>query len=90
VASSDDRDLGRAAGESETNCLRDEETYAGKADGRSVAVLPMRDRNGDPVGVLRVEMRRFAGQTDENIAARALPVLRLIEPRVTSLKELTE
>jgi hypothetical protein len=35
-------------------------------------------------------MKRFAGQTDETVAARARPVLRLIEPRVTSLKELTE
>jgi hypothetical protein len=90
VASSDAADLGRAAGKSELDCLRDGETYAGKSGDRSVAVLPLRDRNGDPIGTLRVEMKRFAGQTDETVAARARPVLRLIEPRVTSLKELTE
>jgi hypothetical protein len=90
VASSDDGDLGRPAGKFEQETLATAEIYAGKADGRSVAVFPIRDRNGDPVAALRVEMKRFAGQTDENIAARALPVLRLIEPRVISLKELVE
>jgi hypothetical protein len=90
IASSDEADLGRPAGKFELQCLETAEIYAGKAEGRSVAVFPVRDRNGDPVAALRVEMKRFTGQTDDNVAARALPVLRLIEPRVTTLKELVE
>lgn len=90
VASSEETDLGRAAGDSEQECLKAGEIFAGKVEDRGVAVLPLRDRNGDPIAVLRVEMKRFAGQTDDNVAARATPVLRLMEPRVVSLKELTE
>lgn len=90
VASSEERDLGRAAGKSEQDCLKDGEIFAGKVDDRGVAVMPLRDRNGEPIGVLRVEMKRFAGQTDDNVALRATPILRLMEPRITSLKELTE
>jgi hypothetical protein len=63
---------------------------AGKVGDRGVAVMPLRDRNGDPIGALRVELKRFPGQTDENVAVRATPVLRMMEPRVVSVKELTE
>jgi hypothetical protein len=90
VASSDENDLGRAAGKYEQDCLKDGEIMAGKVGDRGVAVMPLRDRNGDPIGALRVELKRFPGQTDENVAVRATPVLRMMEPRVVSVKELTE
>jgi len=53
-------------------------------------VMPLRDRNGDPVAAVRVIMKTFAGQTEQNAVARALPVIREMQRRVASLQDLVQ
>lgn len=90
VAGNREPDLGQAGTEATRQCLEGGIFMAGKVDGNYVVTLPLRDRNGDPVGVVRVEMDSFPGQTDDNALARANPILRMMEGRVRSLKELTD
>ena len=64
--------------------------FAGKGKRSYLVTLPLHDLNGDVIGAVRVEMDTFPGQTEDNAVARALPVVRRMEQRVTTLKELTE
>ena len=52
--------------------------------------LPVRDRNGDIAAVVRIEMERFFGQTENNAIARALPVVKLMEQRIRSKNDLVQ
>ena len=53
-------------------------------------VLPLRDRNGDPVAAVRVIMKRSAGQTEQHAFARAQPVVLEMQSRFSSLHDLTQ
>lgn len=50
----------------------------------AIAVMPLRDRNGDPRFAVRLEMRTFTGQTDNNIAARGRIISSFLEDLVHS------
>ena len=53
-------------------------------------VQPLRDRNGEPVAAVRVTMKSFAGQTEQNALQRALPIVKAMQSRVRTLTELKE
>ena len=53
-------------------------------------VMPLRDRNGDPVAAVRVIMKTFAGQTEQNAMARAMPVVKEMQNRIISLQDLAQ
>lgn len=90
VASHDESQLGNPAGKYEKECLAANTPYAGKADGRTLVIMPLHDRNGEPIAVVRLELERFPGQTDQNAVARAMPVVRYMQQRVVTLKDLVE
>ncbi len=89
VASSDESDLGRAGTEDEARVIEDAEPMVGKRKGEAVVLLPLRDRNGDPIAAVRVVMKSFPGQTRINAIGRATPVVRRMQARVLSLEDLT-
>jgi hypothetical protein len=53
-------------------------------------VVPLRDRNGDPVAALRLRMDSFPGQTQDNAIVRARPVVQFIESRFRNARDLVE
>ena len=79
LASSDSSEVGKEATAAEAQTLRDGTILAGRARDGSSAVFPVRDRNGDPMFAVKLRMRTFAGQTDNNIAARARPIIEHLE-----------
>ncbi len=79
LASSDPAELGNPASPEEIRTLREGTILAGTSRQLSTAVFPIRDRNGDPMFALRLKMRTFPGQTDNNVAARALPMIEHLE-----------
>ena len=83
-------DLGQPGGSAEQEVMTRNLPFAGKGRRSYLVTLPLHDLNGDVIGAVRVEMDTFPGQTDDNAVARALPVVRRMERRVTTLKELTE
>ena len=56
--------------------------------GEVVVTLPVHDRNGDVIAALRVEMKSFPGQTENNALARALPIAREMERRIVDVRDL--
>ena len=50
--------------------------------------MPLRDRNGETVGAVAVRMKSFAGQTEKNAIVRALPIVKPMEARIQSARDL--
>ena len=50
--------------------------------------MPLRDRNGETIGAVRVEMSSFRGQTEGNALMRAKPLLDRMQEQITSLEDL--
>ncbi|MCX8108191.1 MAG: DUF1080 domain-containing protein [Verrucomicrobiae bacterium] len=90
IASSNKEDIGQPAGKYERQCMEKNIALAGSTDGRAVVTMPLHDRNGDPIAAVRIEMKRFAGQTDANAVGRATPVIKLMQRRVQSVDDLIQ
>lgn len=90
VAASDPAELGRLASPSEKRCIAENTALHGKTKKTAIVTLPLHDRNGDPIAAVRFELESFPGQTGANAVARATPILKSMQARVTSLKDLTE
>lgn len=87
VAGKDPEDVGQAGGEAELGALQDGNSYVGKSEGRVTVVMPVRDRNGDPVVAARVVMESFPGQTDNNALIRARPIVELMEKMILTTQD---
>jgi hypothetical protein len=90
VASKNTNEVARVGGKIEQDVISHGTPYYGKEKESVSVVLPLRDRNGDPVAAVRVIMKSFSGQTEQNAMARALPVVHEIQKRVTSLQDLVQ
>jgi len=89
VASSNPAEVGRAAGKVENDVVSRAIVYGGKEDRKFLITLPLRDRNGDPIAAVRFILEAFPGQTQDNAASRARPIVKEMESRVRSVKDLT-
>ena len=90
IASSSEADIGEAGAEVEKNSIEKGGSYFGKGKERAVVTMPLHDRNGETVGAVRVEMTTFLGQMERNGLARALPIVKSMEARITSAKDLVQ
>ncbi|MCP5518256.1 MAG: DUF1080 domain-containing protein [Verrucomicrobiales bacterium] len=90
VASHDEKEIGAPGTEAEQRAIAENQPLVAKAGGEMIVCLPLRDRNGDPIAAVRIVMKSFPGQTEQNAVGRATPVIRMMQPRVLSLEALTQ
>jgi hypothetical protein len=90
VASSDPGDLGKPARRYEKDVAARDVTYYGKEEGNAIVSLPLHDRNGDAVAAVRVILKSFPGQTEQNAVIRARPIVAEMEKRFRSARDLTQ
>ncbi len=90
LASKDPKKVGGFGGKVEADVIARNVSYYGKNKGSVDVTMPVRDRNGDTVAAARITMHTFPGQTEQNALARALPIVKDIEGRISTLKELTQ
>jgi len=86
VASKEASDVG-LPGEAEAVAIHSGHVSVGKTKKSVAVVMPLRDRNGDPVAAVRVVMDRFAGQTESTAISRARPIVKLMEYQIQTTKE---
>jgi len=87
VAAKNASDVGQPGGEGELGALEAGNMYVGKGKGTVVVVMPVRDRNGDPVGAARIRMDSFPGQTENNALVRAKPIVKRMESVLQSSQD---
>lgn len=90
VASNDSSQLDEPGKEVEQKVLETGTPYYAKSKETVSVIMPLRDRNGDIMGVLRVILNPFPGQTENNALGRALPITKSVEARLLSAKDLTQ
>jgi Domain of Unknown Function (DUF1080) len=90
LASSNTNEVGRVGRKVEPDVIAQGTAYYGKEKESVSVVMPLRDRNGEPVAAVRVIMKPFAGQTDQSAFARAMPIIREMQARVVSLQDLVQ
>lgn len=90
IASARQDEIGAPGGEVERDVIERGTIYHEK-DKSSVAVtMPLRDRNGEPVAAVRVFMKSFIGQTEQNAIVRAMPIVRKLQARVRDADDLLQ
>ncbi|MFN0069441.1 MAG: family 16 glycoside hydrolase [Limisphaerales bacterium] len=90
LAASDPAEMGRAASATELDVITREGPALARAKEHVTAFYPLRDRNGEVSGALRLKMTTFRGQTDANILSRGMPALALVQERLARAQSLTE
>ena len=90
IASADESELGQPGAKTEQEVIGRGETYFGKEKDVISVIMPLRDRNGDAMAAVRVVMKSFPGQTEENAIVRATPIVREIQARANALDDLLD
>jgi len=90
VASKDEKEVGAVGGKAEKDTITNGHIYFGKEKKSVSVVMPLRDHNGDPIAAVRLHMRSFTGQTEQNALVRATPIVKEMQARVQTLEELTQ
>jgi hypothetical protein len=88
VASSDPTDIDEGGLPEERQVIETGEMMY-LPDRREVTVtMPLGDRNGDRIASVRVTMKRFAGQTQQNAIFRAQPVVEHFKASILDYRDL--
>jgi len=90
VASKQEKDIGLAGTDAEAGAITNGTAYFGRSKGMVVVTLPLRDRNGDPIAAVRLELKSFPGETQDNALTRATMIVKAMQERITSREELRE
>ena len=90
VASKNEKELGQPGAKAERDVIKSGHSYYGKGKETVTVILPLRDRNGDPMAAVALEMKTFTGQTEDNALTRAQPIIRKLQAQVQSIDDLLE
>jgi hypothetical protein len=90
IAGKNPNEIGLAGTTAEQDVIKTGHSYFGKGKETATVILPLRDRNGEPMAAVSVEMKTFRGQTEDNALVRAQPIIRKIQGQANSLDELLE
>ncbi len=88
IASKDPAENGQPGNENDKKAITDGAVFYGKHDGVNMVTMPLRDHNGDPVGAVRLWLKSFLGETQNNAITRARMILKNMEAEVTSAEQL--
>ncbi|HEX4644230.1 MAG TPA: hypothetical protein VH598_01335, partial [Verrucomicrobiae bacterium] len=89
-ASGNDKEIGQAGGKTESETIHKDLIFYGKENQTALVTLPLHDRNGEAVAAVKVVMKTFSGQTEENAITRAMPIVKEMQARVPAVKNLLE
>ena len=90
VASADAAELGRSATQVEEDVVARDVVYCGRGKTETLLTLPLHDRNGEAIAAVRIVLQPFPGQTEQAALARATPIVKEMESRVRSAKDLIQ
>jgi hypothetical protein len=90
IASSDEKEIGVAGGKHEVDVIENGTPYYDKEKEMVSVMMPLRDRNGEVEAAVRIKMKSFPGQTEENAFVRATPIIKAMQDRLVTVNSLTE
>jgi hypothetical protein len=90
IASKDAKEIGQPGEDAEKNAINQGTVSFGKSIGVDAVVLPLRDRNGDPIAAVRLRLKSFMGETQQNAVGRAVLIIHQMQAQVTSADALMQ
>ena len=90
IASNNPAEVGRPAPSEIRAVIERQIIHHGKGKDAVIVAFPLHDRNGESIAAVKVTLKPFPGQTERNAIARALPIIKEMESRVQSLKDLLD
>jgi hypothetical protein len=90
IASKDKSEAGQPGTDTETKAISDGAVSYGKGKGVDTLILPLHDRNGDPIAAVRLRLKSFLGETQENAVTRATIIVNQMQAEVTSSEALLQ
>jgi hypothetical protein len=88
VASKDAAEIGREGTEAELQAIRDGTVSFGREKGAVLITMPLHDRNGEMVAAVRLRLKSFWGETQDNAITRARMIVKEMQAKVSSAKDL--
>jgi hypothetical protein len=88
IASNDKSEIGHPGTEAELMAITDSQTYYGTETGVVLVTLPLRDRNGDAIGAVRVKMESYFTESRYAEIVRAGRIRKKLEELCTTAEEL--
>jgi hypothetical protein len=88
IASKDALENGQPGNDTDKKTITDGAVFYGRHEGVDMITLPLRDHNGDPVAAVRLWLKSFLGETQNNAMTRARMILKNMETEVTSAEQL--
>jgi hypothetical protein len=88
VASKDPVENGQPGNDSDKKAISDGAVFYGRSKGVDMITLPLRDHNGDPMAAVRLWLKSFLGETQNNALTRATMIVKKMEADVTSAEQL--
>ena len=90
AASKNEKEIGQPGTEAEKGAITDGKICFGRDKGSVMLTLPLRDRNGDPIAGVWVQLKSFPGETQDNALTRAMMIVRSLQEQILSKDELSQ
>jgi hypothetical protein len=90
IASKDENEIGQPGTDAEKKAVTDGAIFYGREKGVDTIVLPFRDRNGDPMAAVRLKLKSFFGEMQQNALMRANMILKSMQAQVASSDQLMQ
>ncbi len=90
IASKESKEIGMAGTDAEKGAITNGAIYFGRGRGTVAVTMPLNDRNGDPVAAVRVQLKSFMGETQDNALTRARMVVSLMQKQILSRQDLLQ
>ena len=88
VASKDEGELGEAADNAVQDALTRDVIYYAHPKGSAMITMPLHDRNGEVIAVVRILLKPRFGESQQVQLARARPIVKAMESRIKSSRDL--
>lgn len=88
IASKDTAEVGDEGTQAELNAIQNGTVSFGREDGAVLVTLPLHDRNGEYIAAVRVRLKSFWGETQDNAITRARMIVKEMQMQVLSKKDL--
>jgi hypothetical protein len=90
IASNNEKEIGQPGTDAEKIAFTDGTVSFGKSAGVVAVTLAFRDHNGDPMAAVRVRLKSFLGETQENAVNRATLLIHLMQAQVSTSEDLLQ
>jgi len=88
IASKDAAEIGQPGTDAELAAIQSGTVSFGRDKGEVLVTLPVHDRNGEDIAAMRVRLKSFWGETQDNAVSRAMLIRKLVEAQCSSADEL--